>query len=255
MEMLAVNVRHPRDFRGDLAAMIGSARVGERRLLALAAEFGWTTTYAAIEAVLDGAERQTRAVIAQWKDGVYKGEAILDDDGHRYTDIPIRATVTKTGSDLIIDLSDSHEQVVGFVNSSMPNMQSAVAVALAYLIDPHTPKNDGTFRPLKVIAKEGTIVWARRRRAGDARHQPLRPGDHRGDHPGDGAGLSRPRHGRLGPPLPHRDPGPATRAATGRSSGISSRRGRAAAPRRPATAGRAAASGRRRAASSSAASK
>src|SRR5215471_3638008 len=29
MEMLAVNVRHPRDFRGDVAAMIGSARVGE----------------------------------------------------------------------------------------------------------------------------------------------------------------------------------------------------------------------------------
>jgi N-methylhydantoinase B len=40
LEMIATNVRHPRDFRGDLAAMIGSAHVGERRLLALAAEFG-----------------------------------------------------------------------------------------------------------------------------------------------------------------------------------------------------------------------
>ena len=35
LEMIATNVRHPRDFRGDLAAMIGSAHVGERRLLAL----------------------------------------------------------------------------------------------------------------------------------------------------------------------------------------------------------------------------
>ncbi|HKF71448.1 MAG TPA: hydantoinase B/oxoprolinase family protein, partial [Stellaceae bacterium] len=134
--------------------------VGQRRLLVLAGEFGWATTHAAIEAVLDGAERQTRAVIAQWKDGVYKGEAILDDDGHKYEDIPIRATVTKRGSDLVIDLSDSHEQVIGFVNSSYPNMRSAVAVALSYLIDPHTPKNDGTFRPIEVIAKPGTIVWA-----------------------------------------------------------------------------------------------
>src|SRR5215470_6927918 len=107
LEMLATNVRHSRDFRGDLAAMIGSAHVGERRLLALADEFGWPTTHAAIEAVLDGAERQTRTVIAGWKDGVYKGEAILDDDGHKYEDIPIRATVTKRGSDLVIDLSDS----------------------------------------------------------------------------------------------------------------------------------------------------
>ena len=96
MQMIATNVRHPRDFRGDLAAMIGSAHVGERRFLALADEFGWETTHAAIEAVLDGAERQTRAVIAEWKDGVYFGEALLDDDGRGNEDIHIRATVTKS---------------------------------------------------------------------------------------------------------------------------------------------------------------
>jgi N-methylhydantoinase B len=160
MQMIATNVRHPRDFRGDLAAMIGSAHVGERRFLALAKEFGWETTYAAIEAVLDGAERQTRAVIAQWTDGVYFGEALLDDDGRGNEDIHIRATVTKSGSDLKIDLTDSHPQVASFINSSYPNMYSAVVVALSYLIDPDTPKNDGTFRPLDIIAKPGTVVWA-----------------------------------------------------------------------------------------------
>ena len=35
-------------------------------------------------------------------------------------------------------------------------MRSAVAMALAYLLDPDTPKNDGAFRPLEVIAKQGT---------------------------------------------------------------------------------------------------
>src|SRR5207248_6470315 len=161
MLMIATNVRHPRDFQGDLAAMIGSAHVGERRFLALAEEFGWETTHAAIEAVLDGAERQTRAVIAEWQDGIYHGEALLDDDGRGNEDIHIRATVTKTGSDLNIDLSDSHEEVQSFINSSYPNMYSSVVVALSYLIDPDTPKNDGTFRPITVIAKEGTVVWAR----------------------------------------------------------------------------------------------
>ena len=160
IEMIATNVRHPRDFRGDLAAMIGSAHVGERRFLALAGEFGWAVTNAAIEAVLDGAERQTRAVIAQWADGVYRGEALLDDDGRGNQDIHIRATVTKSGSDLVIDLSDSHDEVRSFINSSYPNMYSSVVVALSYLIDPHTPKNDGTFRPIRVIAKQGTVVWA-----------------------------------------------------------------------------------------------
>jgi N-methylhydantoinase B len=160
LEMIATNVRHARDFRGDLAAMIGSAHLGERRFLALAEEFGWPTTHAAIEAVLDGAERQTRAVIAAWPDGVYQGEALLDDDGRGNQDIHIRATVSKSGSGLRIDLSDSHAQVQSFINSSYANTYSAVVVALSFLIDPETPKNDGTFRPIELVAKPGTVVWA-----------------------------------------------------------------------------------------------
>jgi N-methylhydantoinase B len=158
METVTLNVRHPRDFRGDLAAMIGSARLGAKRLEALAQEFTWPTTHEAIAAVMDGAERQARAVIASWKDGVYKGQAMLDDDGHGSRDIHIRATVTKKGSDLTVDLSDCHDEVIGFVNSSYPNTYSAVAVALSYLIDPQIPKNDGTFRPIKLITRKGTIV-------------------------------------------------------------------------------------------------
>jgi N-methylhydantoinase B len=161
LELLALNVRHPRDFRGDLAAMVGSARVGERRIGELLAEFGSAATHGAIEAVLDGAERQVRAVIAAWPDGVYYGEAMIDDDGHRFRDIHVRAKVTKRGSDLEVDLSDSHTEVDGFINSAYANTCSAAVVALAYLIDPETPKNDGAFRPLRVITREGTIVHPR----------------------------------------------------------------------------------------------
>ena len=60
-----------------------------------------------------------------------------------------------------IDLSDSHPQVVGFINSSYANTYSAAVVALAYLIDPDIPKNDGAFRPLTLKVKEGTIVCPR----------------------------------------------------------------------------------------------
>src|SRR5207302_11312746 len=34
------------------------------------------------------------------------------------------------------------------------------AMAFAYLIDAEIPKNTGALRPLKVIAKQGTVVWA-----------------------------------------------------------------------------------------------
>ena len=45
------------------------------------------------------------------------------------------------------------------MNSSYPNTISAVHMALAYLIDPRTPKNEGTFRPVTVKARQGTVVW------------------------------------------------------------------------------------------------
>jgi N-methylhydantoinase B len=160
MTMITTNVRHPHDFMGDLRAMIGSARIGERRVLALVEEYGPKIVLEAVDLILDSAERQVRDCIRQWKDGVYRGESVLDDDGHGIEDIAIRATVTKKGDALTVDLSDSHAQVIGFVNSSFPNMMSAVHMALAFLIDPRTPKNAGTFRPVTVIAKQGTVVWA-----------------------------------------------------------------------------------------------
>ena len=68
--------------------------------------------------------------------------------------------MTKRGSDIEVDLSDSDPQSTSFVNSSHANMQAAVAMAFAYLIDPDIPKNAGALRPLTVVAKQGTIVWA-----------------------------------------------------------------------------------------------
>ena len=113
----------------------------------------------------------------------------------------------KRGSDLTIDLSDSHAQVTSFVNSSYPNMYSAVVVALSYLIDPRHAEERRHVPPARGHRQAGHRGVGQPRRAGDPGDQPLRPGDHRGDHQGAGAGLPGPRDGRLGPPLPHRDPG------------------------------------------------
>lgn len=161
LNMVATNVRHSRDFLGDLRASMGSARLGERRLLRLADEYGVDMLLAAVREVLDGTERRTRACIRPWRDGVYRGESVLDDDGHGASDIAIRATVTKRGDALTVDLRGSHAQVTGFVNSSLPNTMSAVHMAVAYLIDADIPKNDGTFRPVTVLTTEGTIVHPR----------------------------------------------------------------------------------------------
>lgn len=160
LDMLALNTRNARDFRGDCDAMVGAARLGEARLLRLFAEFGAPLVAEAVERIFDAAEARSRAVVSTWRPGTYEGHATLDDDGHGRTDIVIRATVTVAGSDVTVDLSASDPQTTSFVNSSHANMQAACTMAFAYLIDPDIPKNAGAFRPLAVIAREGTIVWA-----------------------------------------------------------------------------------------------
>ena len=161
VRMLAANVRHPADFRGDLAAIIGACRLGVARLDAVYAEFGAAIVAETVEAMLDAAARHARSIVATWRNGIYHGTATLDDDGHGAEDIAIRATVTVAGDSVTVDLRESDDQVIGFVNSSHANMQSAVAMAFAYLLDPDCARNHGAFRPLTVLAREGSVVWAR----------------------------------------------------------------------------------------------
>ena len=261
LEMIATNVRHPRDFRGDLAAMIGSAHVGERRLLALAAEFGWPMTDAAIEAVLDGAERQTRAVIARVDRTASTTARPCSTTTAAATRTSISAPRSKSAAATsTIDLSDSHAGGHELRQFVLPEHALGGGRGAVLSDRPDTPKNDGTFRPITVIAKPGTVVWA----------NPGMPVTLATNHCGqeiieaivkalapacpDRAMAGWGRRFRIA--IQGRDPRaecPGPEASP--LSGISSRRGRAAAPRRPATAGPAPANGRRRAASSSAASK
>lgn len=161
VQMLALNTRIARDFRGDLMAMWGAARLGGRRIQALLTQHGAPMLEATVEAILDLAEAHAARIIEGWADGDYRGEATLDDDGHGATDIPIIARVQKRGGHVHVDLSESADQVRGFVNSSWPNTLSAARMALAYLLDPEVAKNDGCFRTLSVTAREGSIVNAR----------------------------------------------------------------------------------------------
>lgn len=161
VRLITTNSRLPREVRGDLMAMIGAAHLGEKRLLAVLDRHGAAETEAAVAAILALSEAHARRIIASWKDGTWKGEAFLDDDGFGNEDIAIRATVTKQGDSITVDLSDSAPQVPSFLNSSWPNTASAVRMAIAYLLDPEVAKNDGCFRPIEIIAKEGTIVLPR----------------------------------------------------------------------------------------------
>ena len=160
LQMMAANVRYPKNFLGDLNAQIGSVLTAERRIRELADHYGADRLARIVDGILDATEAQVRSFISDWPDGVYHGESLVDDDGFDSKLIPIRAKVTIADDTLTIDLSESAPQVTGFINSAYANTRSLAHAAIMYVAPYDVPKNDGSMGPLKVIAPSGLIVNA-----------------------------------------------------------------------------------------------
>ena len=79
--LILANVRDPDSARGDLRAMLGSLRTGERRVLELVRRHGRDTFCAALEEIKDYSERRMRREIEQIPDGEYRFVQWLEDDG------------------------------------------------------------------------------------------------------------------------------------------------------------------------------
>ena len=161
LQMLAANVRHPENFLGDLNAQIGSVKIAARRISTLLDTYGPDLLTRCVGEILNATERQVRGFISDWPDGVYRGESLIDDDGFDSKMIPIRATVTIAGDSMTIDLSESSPQVTGFINSAYANTRSLAHAAIMYLAPLDVSKNEGSMRPVTVVAPKGLIVNAR----------------------------------------------------------------------------------------------
>ncbi|WP_321896949.1 hydantoinase B/oxoprolinase family protein [Burkholderia cepacia] len=159
--LLKLNSRCPELIDGDLQAMIGSTRIGAERLQALASDVGVAALKGSFDAIMAYAETRMRASIAGIPDGVYEGMDASNTDCFSEVEVPVRVKVTVQDDTLTVDFTGSAPQIRGFKNSSLANTQSAVYVALLSLFDSTLPKNAGSFRPVNIIAPEGTIVNAR----------------------------------------------------------------------------------------------
>src|SRR5262249_32977549 len=81
INLILTNVRLRANQHGDMNAPLGALRLGERRLLALLERFGVVTAKAAVEQLLDLAQRHMRDMIARVPDGAYRFSLIVEDPG------------------------------------------------------------------------------------------------------------------------------------------------------------------------------
>ena len=157
-DFIARNVRIPRQVLGDLRAELACLHVGEQGVHALFEKYGGQRLEAYFVELLNYAERTARAEITALPDGVYAFTDYLDDDGVDPDPIPITVTVTVQGDGLTADFTGTSPQVKGGINCPLSFTQSATYACVRCLMGPDVPNNGGYFRPIAVIAPEGTIV-------------------------------------------------------------------------------------------------
>ncbi|WP_068494977.1 hydantoinase B/oxoprolinase family protein [Pseudoclavibacter helvolus] len=161
VELIQTNTRFPYQTIGDMHAMVAALRMGAVRMQELVRKYGIDV----IETARDEIFRQTEALelerVREIPDGVYSAEGVLDNDGINLdVPIPIKLVVTVSGNQIEFDVTESADQTEGPVNCGVAQTISALRVGYKILVSPESNSNGGSFRPLTVNVREGSVLGA-----------------------------------------------------------------------------------------------
>ena len=158
-DLIEANVRVPVKVFGDLRAQLAACHIAERQFLELVDRHGADGVRALMAAVIDHAERLTRAALAELPDGQWSFEDWIDDDGVELEQ-PIRlfVTMTKRGEQMLVDWTGTDPQVKGAINNTYSYTKAASYTAIRSVLPANIPNNEGVFRAIEVIAPPGTIA-------------------------------------------------------------------------------------------------
>ncbi|MFT8422597.1 MAG: hydantoinase B/oxoprolinase family protein [Gluconacetobacter sp.] len=153
--ILRCNSRMPNFLEGDLWAAIAAVRIGARRLTELATKYGVATFETAMEGFMTFGEKVTLSTLASLPHGTFALDE-EQDDGRVYN---VKVTISPT--EFVVDLRDNPDQDVGPTNTSRDGAMICAQMMLKALCDPQSPANDGTFRPIRLLTREGSVFHAR----------------------------------------------------------------------------------------------
>jgi N-methylhydantoinase B len=151
--------RTPWERRGDLDGQMGANAVAVRRLVELVGTEGVEPFFDVSAALLDYGERRMTSALADLPDGSYQFEDYME---HGDADVAIRVVVTVEGEALRADFTGSDPQVEANFNAVEAVTRSCLYYAVRVATDPTIPANGGCYRPISLVAPEGTVVNARR---------------------------------------------------------------------------------------------
>ncbi len=160
-KIILANHRTPRHTWGDFHAMLGSLNVAERRVIELADKYGPDVVRRAGAELIAHAERWMREEIRHIPEGEYRFEDEMEDDGVVDQPARFRVTVTIRNGEAIVDYTGSDPQARGPINATYGVTSAATCNAFLQVTDSTIPRNDGVYRPIRLIAPPGSVVNVR----------------------------------------------------------------------------------------------
>ena len=161
LSMILGMSRMPTNLSLDFRGMIAANRVASKRLHETIDQYGIDAVLSVIDGAIELSEQAVRKRLRELPDGVYRSQKYLDHDGTENKLFRVHVEMTKKGNSLILDFSRSADQSRRFMNSTESGMLAGIRAALLPILAYDVPWNEGVFNPMKVIAREGSIVSAR----------------------------------------------------------------------------------------------
>jgi len=153
-------VRNPVERQGDLHAQAAALYRGNERLLELVDRYGIDYLFDVLAQLQNYAERLMRSAIVEIPDGSYNFIDYLDDDGIDCSPLPIGVKLTIDGGQALVDFTQCAPQVRSPLNTVRSVTRSTVVYVFQCLLGDGYPINQGSYRPLSVITRPGTLLDA-----------------------------------------------------------------------------------------------
>jgi 5-oxoprolinase (ATP-hydrolysing) len=160
-DFIRANTRVPEKILGDLRAQLVANHVCERGLQQLLDEYPLGGLDRLAHEVVSRTERSLREKISQLPNGTYRNQVTLPPIPGVKQEIIIKAAVTIDGEEIIIDYTGSSAQVTAAINCTPNIVKSYSSYPIKLALDPNVPNNDGSLRPITIVAPEGSVVNAR----------------------------------------------------------------------------------------------
>lgn len=161
VDIIKSNVRFPQIAEGDMWGQIASLRTGAMRVGELCNKYSAGVVKEAMKRLLDQGELMARRHLREMPRGSWEMEEYMDDDGHG-NPVKVKVKITITEEEFIADFTGSSPQVASPVNTGYSSLCCGVKVVYMSIMNPGLAINDGVFKPLRVIAEEGSVLYCER---------------------------------------------------------------------------------------------